>query len=102
VRLDVLCFPVCDATFPSRGSAISRIVGANVRHLPRDFDPTVRMWVFEELVEGEKLSEVINTRHENVKYLPGKLLPDNVVLFWFFRIFANFKLISKANFQVNS
>ena len=33
------------------------------------------MWVFEELVAGEKLTEIINTRHENVKYLPGIRLP---------------------------
>ncbi len=37
------------------------------------------MWVFEEIVNGEKLSETINTKHENVKYLPGVKLPDNVV-----------------------
>ncbi|KHJ86154.1 putative glycerol-3-phosphate dehydrogenase [NAD(P)+ ] [Oesophagostomum dentatum] len=37
------------------------------------------MWVYEEMVDGEKLSDIINTRHENVKYLPGKLIPDNVV-----------------------
>lgn len=42
------------------------------------------MWVFEELVNGQKLSEIINTQHENVKYLPGKKLPKNVV-----RIFYN-------------
>ena len=28
------------------------------------------MWVFEEEVDGEKLTEIINTKHENVKYLP--------------------------------
>ena len=38
------------------------------------------MWVFEEMVEGDKkLTEVINERHENVKYLPGIKLPENVV-----------------------
>ena len=37
------------------------------------------MWVFEEMVEGQKLTEIINTKHENVKYLPGKSLPENVV-----------------------
>merc|ERR1719464_149792 len=41
------------------------------------------MWVYEEMVEidGEnrKLSEVINSQHENVKYLPGVKLPSNVV-----------------------
>ena len=39
----------------------------------------VRMWTFEELVGGRKLSEIINTEHENVKYLPGVRLPDGVV-----------------------
>ena len=30
------------------------------------------MWVFEEMVEGKKLTEIINETHENVKYLKGK------------------------------
>lgn len=29
--------------------------------------------------EGRKLSEVINTEHENPKYLPGVRLPDTVL-----------------------
>ena len=42
------------------------------------------MWVYEESVdvgEGhqELLSKVINETHENVKYLPGIQLPENVV-----------------------
>ncbi len=37
------------------------------------------MWVYEETVDGKKLSETINSSHENVKYLPGIKLPDNVV-----------------------
>lgn len=37
------------------------------------------MWVFEEMVNGQKLSDIINQRHENVKYLPGIKLPSNVV-----------------------
>ncbi|XGW16086.1 hypothetical protein V3C99_001494 [Haemonchus contortus] len=61
------------------GSAIARIVGNTTKNFPNDFDPTVRMWVFDEIVGGEKLSDIINTRHENVKYLPGKSIPDNVV-----------------------
>ena len=28
------------------------------------------MWVFEEQVDGKNLTEIINTEHENVKYLP--------------------------------
>ena len=43
----------------------------------------VRMWVFDEDIpqsDGSirKLSEIINTDHENVKYLPGISLPPNV------------------------
>lgn len=62
----------------SRGSSIAKIIGHNVKASNR-FDPMVTMWVFEEMVDGRKLSEVINTEHENVKYLPGHKLPRNVV-----------------------
>lgn len=61
------------------GSAIARIVGQNAATHKDQFDPEVRMWVFEEMIEGKKLTEIINTQHENVKYLPGKKLPENVV-----------------------
>ena len=37
------------------------------------------MWVFEEVVQGRKLTEIINSTHENVKYLPNIPLPDNIV-----------------------
>ncbi|RHZ14601.1 hypothetical protein DYB26_010661 [Aphanomyces astaci] len=46
---------------------------------PDVFDPVLTMWVFEETVDGRKLSEIINSDHENVKYLPGYKLPTNVV-----------------------
>lgn len=39
----------------------------------------VNMWVYEEMIDGKKLTEIINTDHENVKYLPGHKLPRNVV-----------------------
>ena len=39
------------------------------------------MWVFEETVNGRKLTDIINNDHENVKYLPGHKLPENVVRF---------------------
>ena len=51
------------------GSAIAKIIGRNV--LDRDeFDDEVRMWVYEEQVDGKNLTEIINSEHENVKYLP--------------------------------
>jgi len=37
------------------------------------------MYVYEEIINNEKLTDIINTLHENVKYLPGHKLPENVV-----------------------
>ncbi|XP_030225665.1 glycerol-3-phosphate dehydrogenase 1-like protein isoform X1 [Gadus morhua] len=69
---------VCIVGSGNWGSAIARIIGGNARSLER-FATTVKMWVFEENVNGRKLSDIINTEHENVKYLPGFKLPENVV-----------------------
>ncbi|XP_022427903.1 glycerol-3-phosphate dehydrogenase [NAD(+)], cytoplasmic isoform X1 [Delphinapterus leucas] len=69
---------VCIVGSGNWGSAIAKIVGGNAAQLAR-FDPRVTMWVFEEDIGGRKLTEVINTQHENVKYLPGHKLPPNVV-----------------------
>ncbi|XP_077454498.1 glycerol-3-phosphate dehydrogenase 1-like protein isoform X2 [Stigmatopora argus] len=69
---------VCIVGSGNWGSAIARIIGNNVRSL-QHFATTVKMWVFEENVNGRKLTDIINTEHENVKYLPGYKLPDNVV-----------------------
>jgi glycerol-3-phosphate dehydrogenase len=62
-----------------RGSAIAKIIGNNVVNFPERFEEKVSMWVFEELVDGKKLTEIINETHENVKYLPNHKLPSNVV-----------------------
>ncbi|KAI6074664.1 Glycerol-3-phosphate dehydrogenase 1-like protein isoform X1 [Aix galericulata] len=59
------------------GSAVAKIIGNNVKKLQK-FASTVKMWVFEENINGRKLTEIINNEHENVKYLPGYKLPDNV------------------------
>lgn len=37
------------------------------------------MWVFEEMVDGKKLTEIINETHVNVKYLPKHPLPANII-----------------------
>jgi hypothetical protein len=50
-----------------RGSAIAKIVGNNAMAYPDVFEESVPMWVFEEMVDGKKLTEIINTSHENVK-----------------------------------
>ncbi|XP_077347588.1 glycerol-3-phosphate dehydrogenase 1-like protein [Lithobates pipiens] len=69
---------VCIVGSGNWGSAIAKIVGNNVKKLKK-FAPIVNMWVFEENINGRKLTEIINTEHENVKYLPGYKLPENVV-----------------------
>jgi glycerol-3-phosphate dehydrogenase (NAD+) len=75
---------------------MSKLVAENVKEHPTLFEETVNMWVFEEDVtipkeskhydpgsetanKPQKLSQLINTIHENVKYLPGITLPPNVV-----------------------
>ena len=74
---------ICMVGSGNFASAIVRNVAANASANPSDFDFTVRMWVFEEEVDdgGQRrnLSQVINDKHENVKYLPGVALPHNVV-----------------------
>ncbi|KAI9813002.1 MAG: glycerol-3-phosphate dehydrogenase [Thelocarpon impressellum] len=78
------------------GSAIAKIVAENTQAHPELFEPEVQMWVFEETITLEqtskrhelsseqsnrpqKLTELINHFHENIKYLPGIALPHNIV-----------------------
>ncbi|EON97819.1 putative glycerol-3-phosphate dehydrogenase protein [Phaeoacremonium minimum UCRPA7] len=76
------------------GSTISKIVAENTREHPDIFEEEVQMWVYEEDIaipdssphydaaqkdQKQKLTSIINKYHENVKYLPGIKLPDNVV-----------------------
>ncbi len=73
---------VCIIGSGNWGSAISIMIGNNCHRL--DFcQSQVNMWVFEEEIQyngsKRKLSEVINERHENVKYLPNIELPHNIV-----------------------
>lgn len=60
------------------GSSIAKIIGINTDKYSDIFEKQVDMWVFEEKVNGRNLTEIINTEHENVKYLPGIRLPENV------------------------
>uniref|UniRef100_A0A3Q8UBN6 Glycerol-3-phosphate dehydrogenase [NAD(+)] n=1 Tax=Nephromyces sp. MMRI TaxID=2496275 RepID=A0A3Q8UBN6_9APIC len=59
------------------GSVIGKIVASNAK-TSYIFDENVRIWVYEELIEGKKLTEIFNQKHENVKYLPGVPLPENL------------------------
>ncbi|XP_073943096.1 glycerol-3-phosphate dehydrogenase 1 isoform X3 [Choristoneura fumiferana] len=69
---------VCIIGSGNWGSAIAKIVGRNAARLP-NFEDRVTMWVYEEIIEGKKLTEIINETHENIKYLPGHKLPENVI-----------------------
>ena len=70
---------VCIIGSGNWGSAIAKVVGSNTGQHGDIFVKDTPMWVFEEDVNGRKLTEIINTDHENVKYLPGRKLPANVI-----------------------
>ena len=63
------CRLLLTACKPSRrGSAVAKIIAENAAKYA-DFEDQVRMWVFEEIVDGRKLTEIINTEHVNKKYV---------------------------------
>ena len=51
-----------------RGSAVAKITAENLKLHNELFHPVLNLWVHEEIVNGEKLSYIINSRKENVKY----------------------------------
>ncbi|KAH8310523.1 hypothetical protein KR044_001788, partial [Drosophila immigrans] len=59
------------------GSALSTAVCKNA--VKGEFDEKVQIYVYDELVRSNYLSEVINERHENIKYLPGIKLESNLI-----------------------
>ncbi|KAF3032950.1 glycerol-3-phosphate dehydrogenase [Didymella keratinophila] len=74
------------------GTTMAKLVAENTRANPSLFEEQVQMWVFEEEYtipknsrhyngsdKPEKLSELVNKVHENVKYLPNITLPSNVI-----------------------
>jgi len=78
------------------GSTIAKVIAENTLEHPELFEKEVQMWVHEEQVELPKsskhyesnsslakgpqnLTDIINTFHENVKYLPDIQLPKNIV-----------------------
>lgn len=61
------------------GTTIAKVVSENAALNPQLFASEVRMWVFEEKIDGRNLTEIINTDHENVKYLPHIKLPVNLI-----------------------
>lgn len=60
------------------GSCMARHCAETIKNMP-EMDPVIKMWVFDEVVNGESLVKYINEHHENIKYLPGYNLGENVV-----------------------
>uniref|UniRef100_Q199U1 Glycerol-3-phosphate dehydrogenase [NAD(+)] n=1 Tax=Saccharomycopsis fibuligera TaxID=4944 RepID=Q199U1_SACFI len=61
------------------GTTIAKVVAESTGENPDLFQKDVHMWVFQEKIDGENLTDIINTKHENVKYLPDVKLPENVI-----------------------
>jgi glycerol-3-phosphate dehydrogenase (NAD+) len=76
------------------GTTVAKLVAENTREHSDIFEEDVQMWVYEENVvippdsphydpavgdKPQKLTSIINTYHENVKYLPKIQLPPNVI-----------------------
>ncbi|KAK4499992.1 hypothetical protein PRZ48_008178 [Zasmidium cellare] len=87
---------VCVVGSGNWGTTIAKVIAENTRENKDLFDEEVQMWVFEEEVQipkdskhydpgsslcskPQKLTQLINGLHENVKYLPGIQLPENIV-----------------------
>lgn len=60
------------------GSVIAKIIGLNLLK-SKTMHQSVRMWVHQEQVNGELLTDIINRTHINSKYLPGVQLSSNIV-----------------------
>src|SRR4051794_16149277 len=60
------------------GTAIAKIVGLNAERC-YFFETLVKMYVYEESYNNERLVDIINQTHINEKYLPGVKLPNNII-----------------------
>lgn len=54
------------------GTAIANRISLNT-------DSIVQLWIYDEVVNGKNLSDIINETHENTKYLPGITLSKKVL-----------------------
>ena len=63
------------------GTAISNRIALNLIENPslsNLYDSNVTLWIYDEIVNDKKLSEIINETHENIKYLPGIILSPSI------------------------
>lgn len=62
------------------GSTVAKVLAENASEKEL-FDSKVVMWTFDEKIpdrNNQSIVDIINTEHENVKYLPGIALPHNL------------------------
>ncbi|KAK3053186.1 glycerol-3-phosphate dehydrogenase [Extremus antarcticus] len=87
---------VCVVGSGNWGTTIAKVVAENVAEHPDIFEQDIQMWVYEEeytipssskhhdpgsalSTKPQKLTQLINGLHENVKYLPDIALPKNII-----------------------
>lgn len=61
------------------GTTIAKVLAENALARPHLFSHYVKMWVFQEQIDGKNLTDIINIQNVNIKYLPGVKLPSNLV-----------------------
>lgn len=71
-------FRVCVIGSGNWGTTIAKLIAENTALRPKVFQHYVNMWVYEEKINGQNLSDLINSKHENIKYLPKIKLPRNL------------------------
>ena len=71
---------VCIIGSGNWGTTIAKLIGENIKNekMKSEFDQTIRFYVGKEMVNEKPLSDIINNSHEDVKYMQGVILPDNV------------------------
>ncbi|GAA5931533.1 hypothetical protein JCM1841_005540 [Sporobolomyces salmonicolor] len=70
---------VCVIGSGSWGTALARLAAQNAAER-EGFDDEVRFWVRQREIPGKGLlTDIINETHENSRYLPEMVLPDNLV-----------------------
>ena len=61
------------------GTTIAKVLAENALSRPHLFSHYVKMWVYQEQIDGKNLTDIINIQNVNIKYLPGVKLPPNLV-----------------------
>lgn len=61
------------------GTTVAKVIAENTALRSDEFHKDVKMWVYQEQINGRNITDIINEEHENVKYLNGIKLPHNLI-----------------------